>query len=110
MKRQWFYDPSPFVKLVQKVLVGNYEPIVDICEKIFIINLHNLQILFMLWTKYQFSEFLAGCTNMKPPLEDFLATVLSRSADTGVIRGQFSPNFFVYLQILLCSEKFALNI
>jgi len=42
------YDPIPFVKLVQKILVGNYVPIVRICGKMFIINLHNLQMLFML--------------------------------------------------------------
>jgi len=34
--------------LVQKILVGNYAPIMRICGKIFIINLHNLQMLFML--------------------------------------------------------------
>jgi len=29
------FDPIPFVKLVQKILVGNYEPITRICgEKI----------------------------------------------------------------------------
>jgi len=27
------YDPIPFVKFVQKFLVGNYEPIMDICGK-----------------------------------------------------------------------------
>jgi len=37
----------PFIKLVQKIVVGNYEPIMRICGKIFIINLHNLQVLFM---------------------------------------------------------------
>ena len=42
------YDPIPFVKLVQKILVGNYESIMRICRKIFIINLHNLQVVFML--------------------------------------------------------------
>jgi len=42
------YDPIPFAKLVQKNLVGNYEPIMRICGKILIINLHNLQMLFML--------------------------------------------------------------
>jgi len=41
------YDPIPFVKLVQKFLIGNYEPIMGICRKIFIINLHNLQMLFI---------------------------------------------------------------
>jgi len=42
------YDPIPFVKLVQQILVGNYEPIMRICGKTFVINLHNLQLLFML--------------------------------------------------------------
>jgi len=42
------YDPNPFVKLVQKILFGNYEPIVRICGKIFIISLRNLQMLCML--------------------------------------------------------------
>ena len=42
------YDPIPFVKLVQKILVVNYEPIMRIGGKIFIINFHNLQMLFML--------------------------------------------------------------
>jgi len=32
------YDPIPFVKLVQKILFGNYEPIMGICGKTFIIN------------------------------------------------------------------------
>jgi len=42
------YDPIPFVKLVQKFLIGNYEPTMRICGKIFILNLHNLQMLLML--------------------------------------------------------------
>jgi len=43
------YDPISFVKLVPKILVRNYEPIMGFCGKIFIIHLHNLQMLFMLW-------------------------------------------------------------
>jgi len=35
------YHPIPFVKLVKKFLVGNYEPIMRICGKIFTNNLHN---------------------------------------------------------------------
>jgi len=42
------YDPIPHVRLVEKTLVGNYEPIMRICGKIFILNLHNLEMLFML--------------------------------------------------------------
>ena len=41
-------QPNSFGKLVQKILVGNYEPIMRICGKIFTNNLHNLQMLFML--------------------------------------------------------------
>ena len=52
-------QPNSFVKLVQKILVGNYEPIIGICRKIFIINLHHLQMLFMLRIKHKFSESLA---------------------------------------------------
>jgi len=42
------HDPIPFVKLVEKNLFGNYEPIMGICGKIFIINLQNLLMLLML--------------------------------------------------------------
>ena len=53
------YDPIPFAKLVQKILVGSYEPITRICGKIHIINLHNLQMLFMLWIRLKmFPEIL----------------------------------------------------
>jgi len=98
------YDPIPFVKLVQNILFGNYEPIIGIYGNIFIINLHNLQMLFILWIKYKFSDGLTPYTNMKAPMEDFLATVLPRAA------GQFPPNLFYAPQILLRSEKFVLNI
>jgi len=36
-------DTTTFVKHVQKILVGNYESMMGICGKIFIINLSNLQ-------------------------------------------------------------------
>jgi len=49
-------DPNPFVKLLKKILVGNYEPIMRICGKIFVSNLHNLQMLFMLWIKNKFAN------------------------------------------------------
>jgi len=42
------YDPIPFVKLVQNFLVENYELIMRICGKMYIVILHNLQMLFML--------------------------------------------------------------
>jgi len=80
-----------------------------ISRKIFMIYLHNLQMLFMLRIKYKFSECLAPCTNMKAPMEDFLAAVLPRPADTGAFAGSYPRIFFVLPQILLCSEKFVLN-
>jgi len=36
------------VKLVQKILVGNYEHIMVVSRKIFITDLHHPQMLFML--------------------------------------------------------------
>jgi len=39
--------PDSFVNLVQKSLVGNYK-LMRICGKMLIINLHNVQMLFML--------------------------------------------------------------
>ena len=41
----------------------------------------------------------------RPPMKDFLATVLPRLADTRDIRGKLPPNLFCSPQILLCSEK-----
>jgi len=38
-----------------------------ICEKIFIINLHNLQMLFMLWIKNKFSEHLVPLHKLEGP-------------------------------------------
>ena len=40
-----------------------------------------------------------------PPMEDFLATVLPRPADTGAFRSSYPQIFFVPPQILLCSEN-----
>jgi len=41
------YDPIPFVKLVQKSFSWKLRAYNGICGKIFIIKLHNLQMLFM---------------------------------------------------------------
>ena len=51
--------PNSLVKLVQKSLVGNYEPIMHVCGKIFKTNLHNLKMLFMLWMKNEIIRMLA---------------------------------------------------
>jgi len=39
------YDPVPFVKIVQIILIEKHEPIMGFCGKILIIKLQNLQIL-----------------------------------------------------------------
>jgi len=46
----------------------------------------------------------------RPPMEDFLATVLPRPADTVRHSGAVTPKCFCGPQILLCSEKFVSNI
>ena len=90
------YDPIPFVKLVQKISVGNDEPIMGICGKIFIINLLNLQMLLCCESNINIQKVWSPCTNMKAPQwKTLLATVLRRTADTGQLR----PNLF-------CSTNF----
>jgi len=104
------YDSIPFVKLVQKILVGKYEPIMDIGRKISVIDLHNLQMLFMVWIKYNFSECLGPCTNMKAPNGRLSGDGSAQARRQGGIRGQLPSKSFSCPQILLCSEKCILNI
>ena len=47
---------------------------------------------------------------MKAPMEDFLATVLPRTADTGSIRGKLPPKSFLLPPNFLFSEKSVLNV
>ena len=101
------YDPIRFVKLVQKILVGNYEPIMGICWKIFIINSHNLQMLFMLWINYEFSECLAPLHKHEgPEWKTFLRRFCPGLQTRGGVRGQLPPNLFCALQLFFCSEIF----
>jgi len=46
------YDPIPFVNLSQKFLL-------ETTSLLWVFAVHNPQMLFMLWIKYQFSECLA---------------------------------------------------
>jgi len=98
------YDPIPFVKFVQKFLIGNYEPIMGICGKIFIINLHNLQMLFMLWIKNKFSECLVPLHKMKVPNGRLSGDGSAQARRHGGIRGQLPPNFFVPPKFC-CAQK-----
>ena len=90
------YDPIPFVKAGSKIFSWKLWAycIMRICGKIFIFNLHNLQMLSMLWIKNKFSECLAPAQTWSPPVEDFLATVLSRPADTVGHSGAVTPKSF----------------
>jgi len=53
------YDPIPFVKLTQNFYLETTSLLWVFEEKYLGCNLHNLQMLFMLWSKYKFSECLA---------------------------------------------------
>jgi len=89
------YDPIPFVKLIRKILDGNYEPIKGICGKIFGINLHNLQMLLMLWIKYKFSECLAPLHKPEgPQWKTFWWRFYPASRHRG-IPGQLPTNIFM---------------
>jgi len=107
-KWQWFYDLIPFAKLVQKIFVGNHEPIVGICGKIFIIHLHNLQ---MLWIKNKFSECLARLHRHEAPHWNTFSRRFSPISQTRRTFGGSDPQiFYVPTKILLYSEKFVSNI
>ena len=82
------YGPISFVKFVQKIIMG-------ICGKIFVINLHNLQMLFMMYIKYKFSEYLDPWAKMP--------------ADTGAL-GTSYPQIYLYTLNFLVLKKFVLNI
>jgi len=105
------YNPISFVKLVQKILGGNYEPSMGICEKIFIINMHNLQMLFMLWIKYKLSECLASLHKDEgPQWKTFWRRFCPGPQTRGAFGSSYPPNLFCVHQILLWSEKFVWNI
>ena len=93
---------NSFCQARSKILVGNYEPIMGICWNIFIIiNLHNLQMLFMLWIKNTFSECLAPLHKHEDPQ---WKTLLRRSwpgpQTRGAFGGSYPQIFFVSPQIL----------
>ena len=96
------YDPIPFVKLVQKMLFGNYEPIMGNCGKRFIINLHNLQMLFMLWIKNKFSECLALLHKHEAPSGRLSGDGSAQARiHGGAFGGSYPQIFFVPPKILL---------
>ena len=77
----------------------------------FIINLHDLQMLFIFWIKSKFSESLAPYTNMKASNGRLSGDVFSQAPKHGVRHsGAVTPNLFGALPDFLCSEKFALNV
>jgi len=88
------------VKLVQNILGGNYEPITGICEKICIINLHNLQMLFMLWIEYKFLRMSSLPAQIWRPQ---WKTFWRRFCPGPQTRGAFVST---YLQIFFVSFKF----
>jgi len=89
------YDPIPFVKIVQKILVGNYQPIMSICGKIFTINLHNLQMLFMLWIKNEIFRMSGPLHKHEDPQwKTFWQRFCPDQQTRWGIRGQLPSNLF----------------
>ena len=93
----------PFVKLVQQTVFGNYEPIMGIWGEIF--NLHNLQILFMLWIKYKFSECLAPCTNMKAYNGRLSGDCSAQARKHGVHSWTVTTKSFLFHPRFCCLQK-----
>jgi len=65
-----------------------------ICGKIFIINLHNLQMLFMLWNKYTFSECLAPLHKHEGALWKTFGDGSVQARRHGGHSGAVTPNLF----------------
>jgi len=74
------------------------------------INLHNLQMLFMLWIQNKFSECLAPLHKHETPNGRLHGDGCAQAADTVGHSGAVTQNLFCAPQILLCSEKIVLNI
>ena len=99
------YDPIPFVKLIQKFLIGNDEAIMRIGGKKYIINLNNLQMLFMLSIRYKFSECLPLLHNHEGPNGRLFLGRFCPGPQTRGNSGQSPPKSLLFLQILLCPKK-----
>jgi len=102
-------DPILFAELVQKILVGNYEPIMCIFGKIFTINLHNVQMLFMFWIKNTFSECLALLDKHAGPQWKTFWRRFPGPQARWAFGGSYPQILFVPPKIMLCLENFVLN-
>jgi len=89
--------------------------IMGIYGKMFILDLHNLQMLFMLWIRYTFSACLVPCTSLNDSMEDFLATVLptaqagTHGGHSGTVSSKsflYPPNFVVLRKICVKDKSF----
>jgi len=89
-------DPIPF-ELVQKNLPvgGHYEPIMGICGKIFMTNLHNLQMLFMLRIKNKFSECLTPLRKDEGPHGRLSGDCSAQARRHGGVFGGSYPKSFL---------------
>ena len=96
------YGPISFLKLVQKIIIG-------IWGKIFEINLHNLQMLFMLKIKYKFSKCLAPLRKHEgPQWETFWRRLCPGPQTQGAFEASY-PKFFIPLNFVVL-KNFVLNI
>ena len=100
------YDPSRFVKLFQKILVGNYEPIMG---KLFagkhLYNLHDLQLLFMLWIKDKFSECPTPLHKYEDPNGRLSGDGFAQARQHGAAFGGSYPQIFFVPPKFCCAQK-----
>ena len=73
--------------------------------KIFIINLHNFQMLFMLWIKNKFLECLAPLTNMKASNGRLSGDGSAQVRRHGVAFGGSYPQIFFVPSKFSCAQK-----
>jgi len=76
-----------------------------ICGKIFVINLHTLQMLLMLWIKNKFSECLAPLQKHEGPGGRLSGDGSTQARRHGGAFGGRCPKSFLCLPKLCCAQK-----
>jgi len=81
-----------------------------ICGKIFVINLHTLQMLLMLWIKNKFSECLAPLQKHEGPGGRLSGDGSTQARRHGGAFGAVAPNLFCASQNYVVLRKYVLNV
>ena len=99
------YDPIIFVKLVQKILVGNYESIMGICEKILLIC-RICKCCSCCELNINFHNIYPPCTNMKAPNGRLSDNGSAQARRHGGRSGAVTPKSFCAATDLFCGHRF----